>query len=58
MTDVELDALAALVRSESVMMAGENYQREHSGLSAAYTTYGHYAEQLAAELVRRGEVKE
>lgn len=56
MSEGELIALAAIVFQESVLMAGENQQRERNGYSTAYVLSGGLspnADRLEEELKRR-----
>ena len=56
MSDAELTALAVLVASENITMAGDNQQREHQGQAAAWTSDcpdSDAHEALRSELARR-----
>ena len=55
MTEAELMALVALTQQETILMAGENAQREHLGQSMAYVTdsWGPYHKALHDEMERR-----
>lgn len=59
MTDSELQALAAMVQMEAVLMAGENKERERHGKSIVYVDNCHSFAyiSLEAEMRKRGVFK-